>query len=79
MKVKVRFFARCREIIGDMEKELEVLEGMRIRNIIDLLISEYPKLKEETLIVSRNHKYTALNTKLKDNDVVAVFPPVGGG
>ncbi len=33
----------------------------------------------DKLIVSRNHKYASLNEKLKDNDEVAVFPPVSGG
>lgn len=79
MKVEVQFFARCREIVGEKKKELEVEEGMRIKDVIDLLISEYPELKKVKLIASRNHKYAALNTKLKERDVVAVFPPVSGG
>jgi len=79
MKVEVRFFARCREIVGEKQKELEVEEGMRIKDIIDLLIKEHPDLKKAKLIVSRNHKYASLNEKLKDKDKVAVFPPVSGG
>ncbi len=79
MRVEVRFFARCREIVGEKQKELEVEEGMRIRDIIDLLIKEYPELKKAKLIVSLNHKYAELEEKLKNKDEVAVFPPVSGG
>ena len=79
MKVEVKFFARCREIVGEKIKELEVEEGMKIQDLIDLLIKEYPDLKKEKLIISLNHKYAPLNAKVKEQDEVAVFPPVSGG
>jgi MoaD family protein len=79
MKVVVKFFARYWEIVGEKQKEVEVEEGMRIKDIIDLLIKEYPELKKAKLIVSLNHKYASSNAKLKENDEVAVFPPVSGG
>lgn len=79
MKVEVRFFARCREIVGEKIKELEVEEGMKIQDLIDLLLTTYPELKREKLIISLNHKYAPLNAKVKANDEVAVFPPVSGG
>jgi len=79
MKVEVRFFARCREIVGEKQKEVEIEEGMRIKDIIDRLIKEYPELKKVKLIVSLNRKYADLEEKLKNKDEVAVFPPVSGG
>jgi MoaD family protein len=79
MKVEVKFFARCREIVGEKEKELEVEEGMKIQDLIDLLLTTYPELKKEKLIISLNHKYAPLNANVKANDEVAVFPPVSGG
>jgi len=79
MKVEVKFFARCREIVGEKIKELEVEEGMKIQDLIDLLLTKYPELKKEKLIISLNHKYAPLNANLKANDEVAVFPPVSGG
>jgi MoaD family protein len=79
MKVEVKFFARCREIVGEKIKELEVEEGIKIQDIIDLLLTTYPDLKREKLIISLNHKYAPLNANVKANDEVAVFPPVSGG
>lgn len=79
MKVEVKFFARCREIVGEKIKEVEVEEGMKIQDLIDLLLTTYPELKKEKLIISLNHKYAPLNANVKENDEVAVFPPVSGG
>ena len=79
MKVEVRFFARCREVVGEKVKELEVDEGTKLLDFIDLLLTRYPELKNEHLIVSLNHKYAALNERLNEHDVLAVFPPVSGG
>jgi len=79
MKVEVRFFARCREVVGEKVKELEVDEGTKLLDFIDLLLTKYPELKNERLIVSLNHKYASLNERLNEHDVLAVFPPVSGG
>ena len=79
MKVEVRFFARCREVVGEKVKELDVEEGTKLLDFIDLLLTRYPELKKERLIVSLNHKYAPLNERLKEHDVLAVFPPVSGG
>lgn len=79
MKVEVKFFARGREIVGEKQKELEVEDGMMLKDLKELLIQEYPDLKKEKIIVSLNHKYAHPEEILKDNDEVAVFPPVSGG
>ena len=79
MKVEVRFFARCREVVGEKVKELDVEEGTKLVDFIDLLLTRYPELKKERLIVSLNHKYAPLNERLHEHDVLAVFPPVSGG
>jgi len=79
MKVKVRFFAQCREIVGEKQKDVEIEDGMMLQDIILLLIKEHPDLKKEKIIVSLNHKYAQPEVILKDNDEVAVFPPVSGG
>lgn len=79
MKVTVKFFARCREIVGEKQKEVEIEDDMTLQGIINLLIREYPELQKQKIIVSLNHKYTHPEVILKDNDEIAVFPPVSGG
>jgi len=34
MKAKVRFFARCREIVGDKQKEVEIVDGIAHPEVI---------------------------------------------
>jgi molybdopterin converting factor subunit 1 len=79
MKVAVRFFARCREIVGTKQKELELEDGTTLEDLKDLLIREYPELKRLTLLISLNHAYADPEATLNDQDEIAMFPPVSGG
>jgi molybdopterin synthase sulfur carrier subunit len=79
MKVAVRFFARCREIVGEHRKELDVAPGTRITELIALLKDAYPELKHEQLRAAVNHRYVDPTAPLNDQDEVAIFPPVSGG
>jgi molybdopterin synthase sulfur carrier subunit len=79
MKVEVRFFARCREIVGEKRKEIELEDGMMLKDLKELLMREYPDLKKLRLLISLNHTYADPEAKLKDLDEIAVFPPVSGG
>jgi molybdopterin synthase sulfur carrier subunit len=79
MKVEVRFFARCREIVGEKRKEVELEDGMMLKDLKELLMREYPDLKKLRLLISLNHTYADPEAKLKDLDEIAVFPPVSGG
>ncbi|NJE85417.1 MoaD/ThiS family protein [Thermococcus sp. CX2] len=88
MKVKVRYFARFRSLVGKSEEELEVPEGVTVRNLIDILKERHPVLKNEVFAedddladvnVSRNGRYVSFDEVLRDGDIVAIFPPVSGG
>ena len=79
MKVEVRFFARCREIVGEKQREVELEDGVTLKDLKELLVREYPDLKMLTLLISLNHAYADPETTLKDKDEIAVFPPVSGG
>ena len=79
MKVTVRFFAQFREIAGEKQKEVEIEDGRMLHDIIFRLRNEYPDLKKQKIILSLNHKYAHPEEKLKDDDEIALFPPVSGG
>ncbi|MCD6341636.1 MAG: MoaD/ThiS family protein [Thaumarchaeota archaeon] len=93
MRVKVKFFAMLRELLGRGEEEYELEEGASIR---DLLFDHVPKrhgeisslwLERMERLLKRNGGYILivnghrvdLDRKLSNGDVVAVLPPVGGG
>jgi len=81
MEVKITFFGRFREITGENETTLEIKKDLTLKEIIEIILREYPKLKEEknSMLFSVNHRYASLETIVRDGDKIAVFPPVGGG
>jgi len=81
--VKVKVFATLRSIVGKNELELQ---ASTVGELLEKLYSEYPEMKKELekgaiiLVNGKNIEHLEkLNTKLKDDDVVSIFPPVGGG
>ena len=81
MKIRVRFFASYREIVGRREMETEVPQGARVSYVLADLIKDYPALSEVAAI-SRfvvNQEFASPDTMLKENDEVVFVPPVAGG
>ncbi len=74
MSIEVRLFATLREgrdkrIYLDYEKELN---GNKIIEKLDIP-------KDEVAIFLVNGRDFDLDSELKENDVISIFPPVGGG
>ncbi len=81
VKIRVRFFASYREIVGRREMETEVPQGARVSYVLADLIKDYPALSEVAAI-SRfvvNQEFASPDTMLKENDEVVFVPPVAGG
>jgi molybdopterin converting factor subunit 1 len=81
IKVRVKFFAAPREVIGTSEVELEIPAGSTAGELIELLTEQYPALRSFTrfINVAVNRAYVGMQTELHDGDEVACLPPVGGG
>ena len=74
MEVEVRLFATFRNGRW-VSKKLDFDEAVDIRYILDEL-----QIKEEELgIALINGKYSEVDSILKEGDVLALFPPIGGG
>jgi len=74
MKIKVRLFATLRDG-RDKEVMVEGSEGMTCRQIIDQLAIP----EEEVAILLVNGRDGQMDNPLAPDDVVSIFPPVGGG
>ena len=81
--VRVRVFATLRSIVGKNELELQ---ASTVGELLEKLYSKYPEMKKELekgaviLVNGKSIEYLEkLDTKLKDEDEVSIFPPVGGG
>jgi MoaD family protein len=95
MKVKVKFFASAREMVGVREETLEVERSVAVIDFLRLLVQRHgDKLKEylfdtksdmpkpHLLFLINNksiHTLEGFNTMLADDCVLAILPPVGGG
>jgi len=93
MKVSVRFYAYLGDLIqnkNDIEIQLE--EGSNIRDLLEKIFKSYDirnKIMEDThtvkqwvkiLINGRQLRFlSGLQTILKPNDKISIFPPVIGG
>ncbi|MFZ8802889.1 MAG: MoaD/ThiS family protein [Candidatus Calescibacterium sp.] len=76
-KIRVLFFGRLKDIVGTNE-----IVASDIKDIEDLkkyLFDKFPKLKGEIFSVALNYEIIYTSENLKDNDEVALIPPVAGG
>lgn len=74
MDIEVRLFASFRDNRWK-SKHLTIEERTTIRKIIEQL-----NIREEELgIILINGKHSDVDTILKNEDILALFPPVGGG
>ncbi|MCX8183454.1 MAG: MoaD/ThiS family protein [Crenarchaeota archaeon] len=78
MKIEVKYYAWIREKVGEKET-LEVDNQATVREIVEKLKERHDDLSQENFLIAVNGRTVDLNTCLKEGDVVAVFPPAGGG
>lgn len=80
MLVYVKVFATLRDYMDPkpeigIKMEMEMEEGSIISDIIDQL--KLPR--GEVKIIFRNNSHANIKDRIKQNDVIAFFPAVGGG
>ncbi|HYN47748.1 MAG TPA: molybdenum cofactor biosynthesis protein MoaE [Candidatus Nanopelagicales bacterium] len=81
MQVRVRLFARQREIAGAREVAVELPQGSTVADAWAALVVLHPALASGRPYVryARNGQYTGPEAALDDGDEVACIPPVSGG
>jgi molybdopterin synthase catalytic subunit len=79
--VRIRLFARQREIAGTREVAVELPDGSTIEDAWAALVVLHPALASGRPYVryARNGRYTDAKAALEDGDEVACIPPVAGG
>jgi len=94
MNVEVKFFTSLREITGKKVDEIQLQNAITVDELLTLLSEKYGKNFREyiynkkgdmqgflsVLVNGKNiNIMQGFDTKLQENDVVAILPPVGGG
>jgi sulfur-carrier protein len=81
MRIKIRLFARLRDIAGAPELVREVPRGTTLRSVWQGLTQEYHDFERYSTLISGavNDQYARMDALLEDGDEVAFLPPVSGG
>jgi molybdopterin converting factor subunit 1 len=81
MRVKVRLFARLRDIAGAADLARELPGGATVGTVWNLLADEHPELAayRGAVSVAVNAEYARMDARIADGDEVAFLPPVSGG
>lgn len=92
--MKVNFYATLRTIVGAKSVEFQLPPGGTIQDLLDEMIARFPALKTELLnehgeLYNHVHLFVngrdasfldnGMNTSLHPDDLLGLFPAVGGG
>ncbi len=81
MRVRVRLFARLRDLAGAGELDRDVPEPATAATVWATLVRECPALAayEPSMSVAVNADYARMHAAVHEGDEVAFMPPVSGG
>jgi len=92
--MEVNFYATLRRVVGQKTVELPIGKAIKVQQLVEKLVESYPGLRDELLdeegkVFAHIHVFIngrdarslreAMDTMVKPEDSVDVFPPVGGG
>lgn len=78
--VRVRFFARLREIAGTETEELKAPMSASVADVYAAMRANHPSLPEPSGVRGAvNHEFVDWDHEVADGDEVAFIPPVSGG
>ena len=81
MRIRVRLFARQRELAGTREIAFDLPAGATIADAWNALAAQVPAVASGRPFVrfARNGDYAAATTPLEEDDEIACIPPISGG
>lgn len=80
MKIQLLFFGITTDLTNEHAITFEVKAKSTVENIKIALTTKYPNLKNlHQFAIAVNEEYADDDLVLKENDVVAIIPPVSGG
>ena len=81
VRVKVLFFGRLKDIVGQSEAFLDLADASSIEELFARYATRIPELAKyrSSVVASRNQEFAAWDTAVYPGDEVAFLPPVSGG
>ena len=78
--VKVRFFARLRELAGTDTEDVKASAGARVASVYAAMRAYHPALPpQDGVRAALNQEFAEWDAVVSDGDEVAFIPPVSGG
>ena len=78
--VRVRFFARLRELAGVETETLQIAPSSSLADTYEALRARHSSLPpRDSVRGAVNQEFAEWSTKISDGDEVAFIPPVSGG
>jgi molybdopterin synthase catalytic subunit len=81
VKVRVLFFGAARDVVDQNPLEISLAAPATVATAFQSLVAKFAELERfgRSLLFAVNQEYATPDTMLKENDELAVFPPVSGG
>jgi molybdopterin synthase catalytic subunit len=81
MRVRVLFFGILKDVAGKSSDIIDLSEGASVRDVLAHYEGEIPRFRQSlpSLALAVNREYAGPGTRLKENDEIALLPPVSGG
>jgi molybdopterin synthase sulfur carrier subunit len=81
VNVHVRYFAAAREAAGRSAESVDLAGDGTVAALLAHLCERHPALRERapSLRFAVDEAFVGLDARLRDDAVVALIPPVGGG
>lgn len=81
MKIRLRYFAITREMMGSSGETRELPDGTTAGALFDQLAAANPRLANarSSIMLMLNQEYAERDALLHDGDELALIPPVSGG
>lgn len=81
VNIRVLFFGAARDAVEANQLELALEEPATVQSAFQSLKTRFETLERfgRSLLFAVNQEYATQDTQLKENDELAVFPPVSGG
>ena len=81
VKIHVLFFGAARDVVNENPLEITVDAPATVATAFRSLVNQFSDLERfgRSLLFAVNQEYATPDTMLKENDELAIFPPVSGG
>lgn len=80
MTITLLLFGAATDLLGTSETTLEVPNNSTVTTFKEILANQFPELAiMSSYAIAVNENYASNETVLKENDIIAIIPPVSGG